>query len=194
MNCSECNSPLNPDVSFCTVCGHDNQKIDVENTYNHRGVSSHKIKFKAIGLAFFSILIVGFLLVPIRTFIFEAPHRAVSNLYKAVEEGNLDKFIELNSKTDSVFIQASKEDLNELIIQMDEYYTDEYGEGWSENLFYGTQDKSSNSANIAVKIEKKDNSGVEPDVNAFPARNIQIIGELKVTKEKGKWLIMLSHL
>lgn len=53
MNCSECNSPLNPDLSFCAVCGHDNKKTGVENIYRHKGASSHKIKFKAVGLVFF---------------------------------------------------------------------------------------------------------------------------------------------
>lgn len=197
MNCAKCNSELNTEIAFCLNCGYDITPKSFDGSFDNLNIDKGKNKNK-VKLIILSIAIIFFLGIGItitRQLIFEAPQRAVTSYYKAIENHDFTTFVDLMSKNDDVFSNLDNERLNDLIIEMNEYYTEHYGEGWSDRLGFETISKEASHAKLVVKIKDETREVVELNDNDWPMiPNYSVISSPTVIKENGKWVIKLSSI
>lgn len=197
MNCVKCNKELNKELAFCINCGHDITPKSFDGKSYNLIIDKEKIKSRP-KLIILSIIIIFFLGIGItitRQLIFEAPQRAVTSYYKAIEDHNFTTFVDLMSKNDDIFASLDNEKLNDLIIEMNEYYTEHYGGGWSDRLGFETISKEASHAKLVVKIKDETKEVVEPKDDAWPMiPNDSVISSPTVIKENGKWVVKLSSI
>lgn len=133
--------------------GLSNLEIEDETVYESK---IWRFPVKWVFLIALLIPLLSVVLFFIRQSYLEQPAKAAEKFYTAIYTGDIDQFISLNDPEDQFFRELTREQQEELIGIMDEFYREEYREDWNDHLSMGILDKDKNSARVVVKLKKSD--------------------------------------
>lgn len=173
--CPNCGASITEGSRFCSSCGTNIDSTQGENTYSTtqspKAVNSNKKLFIGIGIG---ILIVVIIFTVIGSASTKGPEKTMYNIFKAIEIGDVELFLESVSPTIRAVLsmdEYTEEDILDEMSYLREGLEDEAGPNWLNEMEFKTISSDKDTATVRIFYGGD-------YVDAF------------LTKEKGKWSVI----
>lgn len=160
---------------------------DLELNYNQYYRESPKITLKSVGLTIIIIFITYLGADLVMYLSYREPAEAVSRLYNAVYEKDLNGFKELILEDDNQFADLDIGEVDQVLHKINEFYTREYGEDWRNKFIISMGTRTQDEAFVSVSIESGTESNID-DLGPLVSNQTGVVS-VKVIRVDGEWLI-----